>query len=70
MENKEVIDQLRCQREDAGITQMELSLALGYKTNTIYLIESGKTKITVDLLSKLNEMYGWEFELNSNNKNK
>jgi len=67
---EEVIEQLRYQREGAGITQMELSLALGYKTNVIYLIENGKTKITVDLLSNLNNIYGWEFELNNKHKNK
>ena len=60
---EKIINQIRYKREDAGISQMELSLSLGYKTNMIYMLEAGKTKVTVELLTKLNEMYGWEFEV-------
>ena len=48
-------------RKNANMSQMELSLAMGYKTNVIGLIENGKRKATVDLLTKMNNHFGWEF---------
>lgn len=60
---QEVLKQIKLYRERDNISQSKVSFDLGYKSNQFALIESGKTRLTVDLLSRLNEIYGWEFKL-------
>ena len=42
-------------REQKGVSQMELSMALGYKSNAISMIEIGKIKPSVDKLMALSD---------------
>lgn len=63
-QNKTIGDQLKSQREKARLSQLEVSLALGYKHNVVYRIEKGST-VKVDTLTKLNQLYGWEFSVNN-----
>ena len=58
-----IMAQIKSNREARGMSQMELSLALGYKTNMINKIENGKVAVMIGMLDKMNKHFGWEFEL-------
>lgn len=56
-------EQIKRQREATGMSQLDVSMRLGYKSNSLYYFESGKRDVTIGLLSELNRMFGWEFEV-------
>lgn len=63
VEKPSIGEQIKRQREAAGISQLDLSLQLGYKTNAFYHFENGRREVTVGILSELNKRFGWEFEV-------
>lgn len=65
IEKPSIGEQIKRQREASGITQLDLSQQLGYKTNAFYYLENGRREVTVGLLSELNKKFGWEFEVNN-----
>lgn len=60
---QQLISQLRETREKLNMSQMEVSLKLGYKTNIMYRIESGKTELRIRTLTKINSIYGTSFNI-------
>jgi transcriptional regulator with XRE-family HTH domain len=52
-----ILHKLKHLREERGLSQHELAVALHVGQNTISNIENGKTKIDIELLYKLAEFY-------------
>jgi len=64
---QQIINQAIEQRKQAGMSQMEVSIKLGIMYNVMYLFEAGKKQVTIDFISKLNEVFGWEFDVKISN---
>lgn len=58
---KTIGQQIFEQRNKQGISQLELGQKIGLKTNQITNWENGRTHPSIDQLTKMNELFGWEF---------
>lgn len=61
MNEKEIIEKIKAYRIDYGLTQEEASERMGYKSNRFYHFEKGQIRITIELLDRMREVFGWEF---------
>lgn len=51
--NSQIVDQLKEDRQAAGVSQKVVANAIGYTDGVIKNIESGRTKVTIDTLLRL-----------------
>ena len=61
MNEKEIIEKIKAHRIDYGLTQKEASEKMGYISNRFYHFEKGHIRITLELLNRMREVFGWEF---------
>lgn len=63
MESENIGAQIKRQRKKEKLTQMELSLSLGKKTNTVGQWEKGHKNPTINDLYEMNSLYNFEFNI-------